>query len=729
MDNQNLSDFDEVAAPKSSEETIGSMADESKDKPAHKPLNGRKMAFGCLFLFLSVFLILLLAMAFGLNAKEETILSLGLNPVSLKNWSIGMVNFLFGAIALTSIIILVSSLARRLLSKQDDRVGKSQASKRSFASLAIFAVTIGLWFVTYDYFSQFEMKEPELPIEIITKPTDTLNLTSPIRVEFSAERITAKFEGDGKYDVISYEWDKESDGGVDATGPKVTIYFVDGGKNNGVFNVNLLVKLKPKSGGEIETREYQKEVSIPNQEIYGEITTDKSSGEAPLTVRFDASNIQDPSLAKITNFSWDLDGDGRPDRDGSSYGTTEWTFETIGEHTVTLTVTSEDFNADGTHETKTFEKKITVREAAGTVKSEVWIEATPQRGFSPLSVTLIANQKSVDTQLPRIDKYEWRIGDGLATLWGQRTRYTFEKPGNYPVLLVVTFANGQTSEATEEIIVNDESFTPTAKINTDPEINRSKKAVTGPAPLSVEFDATSSVDPDDNIVKYEWDFDGDGLWDDEGSSTTYEFRDAGEYESVLRVTDADGNESRSEITISVDEENAIVNFGADKLSGAAPVTVNFDASGSRVPTGKKIISYEWNFDLENRAQKQNFIYERAQTSHIFETVGEYIVELTLHTDDGGEYSDSIKIVASYASLSANFSMSRTSGNAPLAVSFDATASSGNVDRVEWDFDDGSASTIEKPTHVFENPGKYEIILKVYDAFGNVSQTSKNVTVN
>ena len=727
MDQPNFSDFEEVAAPKH-EENFASQNEGSKNPSSHKPVSAKRVTFGCLFLFLSVFLILILAMAFGLNAREETIISLGLNPASLKNWTIGMVNFLFGVIALISIIVIVINIARRFLAKKEDVSTKSSALKKIFLGVVVFLATIGLWFVIYDYFSQFELKEPELPIEIVTTPENTLDLVSPIRIEFSAERITEKFQRE--YDIISYEWDKESDGGVDATGPKVTIYFIDGGKKNGVFDVNLVVKMQPRGGGPIESREYKKQVSISRQEIYGEIKTDKGSGEAPLTVRFDASDIKDPSLAKITNFSWDLDGDGRPDRDGSSYGTTEWTFETIGEHTVTVTVTSEDFNDDGTHEQKTFEKKITVREAAGTVKSNVWIEATPQRGFSPLAVTLVAKQESVDSQLPRIDKYEWRIGDGLETLWGQRTRYTFEKPGNYPVSLVVTFANGQTSSATEEIVVNDESFSPQAVITTEPEINRTKKAVSGPAPLLVEFSATDSTDPDDNIIKYEWDFDGDGLWDEEGSLVSHEFRDSGEFESTLRVTDADGNESRSEIMIDVEEENAIINFGADKLSGAAPVIVNFDASGSRVPTGKKIISYEWNFNsASHRNQKENFIYERAQTSHVFETVGEYIVKLTLHTDDGGEYSDTLKIVASYTSLTADFTLSRTNGSAPLAVSFDAEKSTGNIDHVEWDFGDGATSTSETPSHIFKNPGKYEVVLKIYDAFGNVSQTSKTVTVN
>ncbi len=725
MENQNLADFDEIA-PLHREDNFGSSGEAAPKAPANKPMNAQKMTLGCLFIFLSVFLILLLAMAFGLSADENTITSLGLNPSSLKNWSIGMVNFLFGAIALISLIVLIFGVSRRFLAGPDDKVGKSRATKRSLLSLGIFIVVVVLWSLVYGYFSQFEIKEPDLPVEIVTNPADTLNLTSPIQIEFSAERITSKFAK--TYDIVSYEWDKESDGGVDATGIKNKIYFQDRGKNNGVYEVKLVIKLQPKAGGPIETREYQQEVSIAKQEIYGEITADKESGIVPLTVKLGSNTIKDPDGAKITNFSWDLNGDGRPDREGSTYGTAEWTFDKIGEHVVSLTVTSEDLNDSGTHETKTFKKTITVREPVDQVDASIWIEATPQSGYAPLAVSLFANYEKNTLQNSKIEKYEWQIGDGLATLWGQRAKYTFEKAGNYPVSLVVTFANGQTSTVTNEITVNDKSFSPKAVITTTPAATGTSKTVSGPAPLTVEFDGTKSTDPDDNIVKYEWDFDGDGLWDEEGSTVEHEFLNSKKYETTLRVTDADNNESRATVLVDVAEEKAIVNFGADRLSGPAPLTINFDASGSRVPTGKKIISYEWNFDSEN-SKSETFIYDRAQTSHIFGIVGEYPVTLTLHTDDGKKYSDTLKVVASNASLAADFTLSRVNGPAPLAISFDASASSGNFNKIAWDFGDGTTGTDVKPTHVFEKAGKYEVILRIYDPFGNVSQTSKIVTAN
>ncbi len=58
----------------------------------------------------------------------------------------------------------------------------------------------------------------------------------------------------------------------------------------------------------------------------------------------------------------------------------------------------------------------------------------------------------------------------------------------------------------------------------------------------VLFDASSSKDPDGSIVKYEWDFNGDGKFDEvKTAPTTSRFFDrAGEWRINLRVTDNRG---------------------------------------------------------------------------------------------------------------------------------------------------------------------------------------------
>ncbi|RLG56894.1 MAG: hypothetical protein DRN83_03065 [Hadesarchaea archaeon] len=81
---------------------------------------------------------------------------------------------------------------------------------------------------------------------------------------------------------------------------------------------------------------------------------------------------------------------------------------------------------------------------------------------------------------------------------------------------------------------------PVADIATDP------SPPTGTAPLTVEFDASGSYDPDGAIVSYSWDF-GDGTT---GSGVTVSHTyTAGTYTATLTVTDTDGLTDTDTVTV------------------------------------------------------------------------------------------------------------------------------------------------------------------------------------
>jgi len=58
---------------------------------------------------------------------------------------------------------------------------------------------------------------------------------------------------------------------------------------------------------------------------------------------------------------------------------------------------------------------------------------------------------------------------------------------------------------------------------------------------TVTFDASESYDPDGEIIRYEWDFDGDGSIDAEGMIVKHTFTEPGSYPVTLTVVDNDGN--------------------------------------------------------------------------------------------------------------------------------------------------------------------------------------------
>lgn len=74
--------------------------------------------------------------------------------------------------------------------------------------------------------------------------------------------------------------------------------------------------------------------------------------------------------------------------------------------------------------------------------------------------------------------------------------------------------------------------------NTPPLAEFTMSPDVGEAPLTVEFDASDSSDPDGSIASYEWDF-GDG-GSGTGVSLEHEFATAGTYEITLTVTDNRG---------------------------------------------------------------------------------------------------------------------------------------------------------------------------------------------
>ena len=86
----------------------------------------------------------------------------------------------------------------------------------------------------------------------------------------------------------------------------------------------------------------------------------------------------------------------------------------------------------------------------------------------------------------------------------------------------------------------------------------------GPAPLTVQFDATNSTDPDGDPMTYSWDLDGNGTYGDSTSATpSYTYTQNGQYKVGLRVSDNRGGVGTDTLTI-------LVGSGGPTATIAAP---------------------------------------------------------------------------------------------------------------------------------------------------------------
>ena len=77
--------------------------------------------------------------------------------------------------------------------------------------------------------------------------------------------------------------------------------------------------------------------------------------------------------------------------------------------------------------------------------------------------------------------------------------------------------------------------------NQPPEAHFTANPTYGPLPLTIDFDASESTDPNEESLSYAWDLDGDGAYDDgTGVTISRTYTTAGPVSVGLRVTDGLG---------------------------------------------------------------------------------------------------------------------------------------------------------------------------------------------
>jgi len=143
---------------------------------------------------------------------------------------------------------------------------------------------------------------------------------------------------------------------------------------------------------------------------------------------------------------------------------------------------------------------------------------------------------------------------------------------------------------------------------------------------NVQFDASSSTD-DGQIVSYTWSF-GDGSTGS-GVRPVHAYGVAGTYQVILTVKD-DRGLSASTSPKSIGVVAASTPTATFTISPTNPTVGNqifFNASGSTVPTGRSIVSYEWDFGDGTTGSGQT-------TSHTFTKAQSVTITLVI-TDNLG----------------------------------------------------------------------------------------------
>ncbi|MBT4937119.1 PKD domain-containing protein [Candidatus Peregrinibacteria bacterium] len=647
-------------------------------------------------ILLLVFLIFVLSVG---GANNPVLQTFGIDPFFLKESLISLTNASFGFITAILFLILLFGIFRAILVKKDDSGVKKFSLILSAFSFGMMFLSILVWLGVFNFISTFVVnaEPPAAQIEYHPTQKEILEMKSPVEITLSAAQAKTAWERKRK-GITSFAWDLNNDGDFEFR--TQDLEFVQEFNQSGDITVRLMIQLDDGTQDIVE-----KTISLPAAVF----AYSPKNGPVPLKVEFDASVFNSPRNP-IVEYAWDFDEDGSFDLI-SDKSRIDHIFTRIGSYDVllrtkTITGSVKKYNATiqaqgGVNAVEHFSARIT---------------ASPSlEGIAPLSIRFSAEESI--SPYGDITSYDWDFGDNTFKEKGKTVDHTFVDPGKYTLTLNLEDSEGNTVTTTETIIVNSESAAPSPVIRTSPEI------LQGSAPFTVEFDASASVDKNDSIVEYGWDYDGDGIADIKGQKFTHIFREDAEYTVTLMLTDSSGLSSKEEILVTVSGKDLLADITANPDSGAIPLVVDFDASASYFTKGK-IVSYEWDFGDGSLPQLAG-----AQKSHRYNQVGVYDVILKIFTDDGQTSETTMKIFARNLPTQACYTVSRHEGIAPLSVNFDSACSVGNISTWRWDFGDGSTSKDRKPLHIFESAGTYEVILEIVDNANNVSRYSDTLFVN
>ncbi|TVR77751.1 MAG: PKD domain-containing protein [Chitinophagaceae bacterium] len=466
---------------------------------------------------------------------------------------------------------------------------------------------------------------------------------------------------DNSVDAVDWLWDF-GDGNTSTDQNPVHTYL-----NTGTYSVSLTVSNI--AGCSNSTTESGLIQIVPPQASF---TIDVNSGCAPLEVNF--NNTSSSAFFPIADYNWTF-GDGSVSIDTSPVHT----YLDTGFYQPTLTIE-------------------TINGCIATFNGpQIAVGDTPVVNFAALPLEGCYQQSIsfFDSSSIGVNSWFWDFGDGN-TSTEQFPSNIYEDIGVFDITLIASF-NG-----CADTLVFADYIT-----------------ISPPIP---EFDYTVScdsfrlfnfIDESDGANQWLWNF-GDGNTSTEQNPQHF-YVNNGSYTVNLIVWDTISG-CQQNISQTVQATVPTASLTSNVTSGCYPLTVNFtNTSQFRNQTSWYIPSGTFHSGATN------------STSYTFTQPGNY--DVTMINCDVNGCCDTL-VLPNYIQVygtQPNFTANPTIGCPPLTTNFNNTtvAPNSTVASWSWNFGDGNTSTAETPTHTYQNPGVYTVVLTVTDTFGCTNSRTRN----
>ncbi|MFH2000628.1 MAG: PKD domain-containing protein, partial [Planctomycetota bacterium] len=480
--------------------------------------------------------------------------------------------------------------------------------------------------------------------------------------------------------ITDYAWDFDGNGTDDKWGKVQTWTYTQ----PGTYHVKLWIQ---DCAGKTDVE--WKYIDVLAESPVADYTYSPNPPQVNQVVTFDASPswTSDPP---ITNYAWDLDGDGTDDEWGE---VVTWTY---------------DYAA-------TYNVKLWIQDSAGKTDVE-WKEIGVYAESPVAEYTYNPNPPVVNQEVtfdaspswtldPPITNYAWDFnGDGTDDKWGEVVTWTYTQAGPYNVKLWIRDSTGKTDVEWKEIQVIGES--PVADYTYSPNPPLLYQEVT--------FDASASFTTDPPITNYAWDLDGDGTDDKWGKIVTWTYTQAGTYHVKLWIRDSAGKTDVEWKYITVAVQSPVADFTYSPNPPQLYQEIIFDASPSWT-SDPPITSYGWDLDGDGTDDKWGKVVTWTYTQ-----AHDYNVKLWIK-DSAGKTDVEWKVLSFGGNQNpeAIFSWSPQNPHVGETVTFDSSASSdpdGTIQCRAWDFESDGVDDVwgEVVTHTFTTGGLYDVKLWIQD---------------
>jgi hypothetical protein len=397
-------------------------------------------------------------------------------------------------------------------------------------------------------------------------------------------------------------------------------------------------------------------------------------------------------------------------------------------------------------DTLVYQQTRKVDPRAGTTVVEVTYDmgapvASFKTGIDNLTLYLGAGDSNLKVAiLPKFARPElvWSV-EGDAVELGPKTGYAeaglkIRKAGNAMITVHPKGADSLSLKIPVRVVEDIPKLT----------ISPAKAVIT--AGKEVEF-SVKSAQEFGSLVRFEWDLDGDGNWDDSLSGPwagkevdlpkkSRLFERNGKYTIRFRVKDSEGNLAPVDAVVEVGERKPSVELLPKDTVISIRDEIRFRAEIQE--PGGKLAGYAWDWNADGKADDVATLNDSMTALEVkrpFPDSGVFKILLSAKDSEGKTGADSVVVTVLMDRPKTNPGEPVTA-KSRTQVSFKGTAtdSFGTIVKYKWDFDgngvfDDSSDAPPAFTHSYAAEGEYKAAFQVRDDDGNVVTAIRKVTIS